>query len=156
MQDSKKVVWGVIILAGFTFIVSVTTLYVETSIQDSMVCGCPVPVWLFIPLLSSIGVVVGTAVYYMMSERIAKTRKNARQEIEKTVSLLPREEAEILKLLIRQGKVSQSSLPSKISCSRVKVHRAVKKLEEKGAVAKESRGKTNSLTLSPEFKKLFE
>lgn len=151
-EGSKRIVLGVMILAAFTFIVSFSTLYVESRIQEGDTCGCPIPIWSFIPSLSSLGIIVGTLVYYVMSEKVEETRKSARKEVEKLLFLLPEEEREILNILMKKGEVTQATLSRDTSYSRVKIHRTVRKLEDKGIIRRVVHGKTNKIILVDELK----
>ena len=133
----RKVILGISVLAVFIFIVSVISVYVQSLITTHDICGCPIPVYMFIPLLSSLGVFVGTLTYYLMGEKIERTEKSIRSSIEKTLIFLPKDEREVLKSVIESGgSINQSMIPKKTGMSKVKVHRVISRLERRGVMEK--------------------
>ena len=70
MKGPKKIVSGSILITIFVLIVSLTSLYVQAEIQQGSVCTCIIPLPVLIPILASIGMLVGTLVYYLFSPMI--------------------------------------------------------------------------------------
>jgi sensor histidine kinase YesM len=156
MAAPKKILLGISILAIFVFMVSGVSLYVQNLMAQNMLCGCIIPIYMIIPLLSSVGVFIGTFVYYLMMERAEKTEKGLKQNMEKTLVFLQRGEREVLKKLIESGgQTTQASLSRNTDLGKVQVFRIVEKLKVRGVIEKESHGKTNVIRLSKELQGLF-
>ena len=154
MQVAKKVVIIAIILAGFVFAVSFSTLYVQVHIHEGTACTCTLPIPLLIPTFSSLGIFVGLIVYYLMFPRIEESKERLRKDLEVLLELLKEEEREVIKELIRnKGKILQSKLSSKFG--KVKSFRIVENLRRRGIVEKEAYGKTNWIKLSEKFNEVL-
>ncbi|MEA1993241.1 MAG: hypothetical protein U9N35_02435 [Euryarchaeota archaeon] len=84
--------------------------------------------------------------------------KDSKKITEKEVILkfLGGTEKEVMKKLIKnEGTLLQSKMSREDEMTPLKVHRAVKKLEKKGIVQKESYGKTNRITLTDDVKNIL-
>ena len=79
MNINKQMSIAVMLITGFIFAVSFGTLYVQTNIVEGTVCSCTLPIPLLIPTFSSLGVFVGSLVYYLMFARIKETEKKSTQ-----------------------------------------------------------------------------
>lgn len=156
MATPKKIVLGVSVLAIFVFIVSAVSLYIQNLVAQNLLCACIIPVYMIIPLLSSVGIFIGTFVYYLVSERAERTEQDLKQNIEKTLVFLQRGEREILKKVIEGGgKATQASLTRDTDLSKVQVFRTLERLRSRGVIEKESHGKTNIIRLSENLQGLF-
>jgi predicted transcriptional regulator len=69
--------------------------------------------------------------------------------------LNPSERKVIEKLIERKGKTLQSEISQMEGMTKLKTHRAVKDLERKGIIVRESYGKTNRIILSKDIKDLM-
>jgi DNA-binding MarR family transcriptional regulator len=69
--------------------------------------------------------------------------------------LNPSERKVVEKLIERKGKTLQSEISQMEGMSKLKTHRAVKDLERKGIIVRESYGKTNRIILSKDIKDLM-
>jgi len=155
-RGRKKVVLGVSILAMFIFIVSAASAYIQSLVAAGELCGCIIPVHMFVPLLSSAGVFVGTLVYYLMSGRVERKERGLKDNAEATLVFLQRGEREVLKRLIDAGgEVTQASLTASTDLGKVQVFRIVRRLRERGVIEKEPKGKTNTIRLTPKLRALF-
>ena len=154
MQVAKKVVIIAIILAGFVFAVSFSTLYVQVHIYEGTACTCTLPIPLLIPTFSSLGIFVGLIVYCLMFPRIEESKERLKKDLEVLLELLKEEEREVIRELIRnKGKILQSKLSSKFG--KVKSFRIVENLRRRGIVEKEAYGKTNWIKLSEKFNEVL-
>lgn len=151
MKQEKKLILGMIVLAFFVLIVSVSSLYVQLEISSGNACGCAIPLPLFIPFLASIGLFIGTLLYhFFFPKNVVGVNK------EPILKLLTPPEKEIVnKLLENEGRCLQSKLTRETNLSKVQVFRTLEELLRKGIIKKEPYGKTNTIKLDRELFELF-
>ncbi|MEM7821431.1 MAG: hypothetical protein QXX38_01280 [Candidatus Aenigmatarchaeota archaeon] len=151
MYTIKKIVILTIIFAGFVFAVSFSTLYAQVHIYEGTACSCTLPIPLLIPTLSSLGIFVGSIVYYLLIPRI---EERGVEKAEFWLDILKEDEREVLKEIFKnKGKVLQSKISSKMG--KVKTFRVIDRLIKRGIIEKESYGKTNIIKLSEKFNKFL-
>jgi len=151
MENRRKIVIVVMILAVFIFAVSFSTLYAQMQISAGTTCSCSMPIPLLIPVLSSIGVLIGSAVYYFMFPKVEESKEKQGHIVTAMLDMLYPDEKEIVKkLLENKGKISQSKLSSLFG--KVKTFRVLENLKKRGIIEKEPYGKTNTIILSEKFR----
>ncbi len=152
MEHEKKVVFGMLVLTTFILIVAISSLYVQIQVETGNLCGCVIPIYLFIPLLASIGLFIGTLVYYLLSPKFV-----VKPDKESLMKFFNSDERKIINILIsRKGKALQSVIVRESGISKVKVFRLLEKLRKRGFIEKEPYGKTNKIILNEEIKSLFD
>jgi hypothetical protein len=67
----KKSLIVIILLSGFIFAVSFSTLYAQTHIIEGTACSCTLPIPVLIPTFASLGLLIGSILYYFMSPKIS-------------------------------------------------------------------------------------
>ncbi|MFH1591575.1 MAG: hypothetical protein ABIC95_06640 [archaeon] len=135
------------IITGFMFIVSFSAYYVYDAINKGTVCGCVLPVPVMMLILASLGVFVGSTIFFLMSRRHMKDNRTAHKAVEKALLFLAPDERQVVHVLAEEkGRMRQAAFESKTGLGRVKVHRIVKRLEEKGVINRVPEG--NSLIIS--------
>jgi len=149
MNDSKKIIFGILILSIFVLIVSTTSLYVQTHISSGNLCGCFIPIPLFIPFIASIGLFIGTLTYYLLSPRFDKNRLDKKF----LLNFFDGEERNIFEVILEKNEITQAELVKRTGLSKVKVFRILKRFENKGLIEKTSLGKTNLIKLNKEISK---
>ncbi len=143
------------VLTFFIFMISFTVFY--TTERFSTTCGCSLPPWVIIVAMSSLGLFVGLATYYIISNNYFKEKKEIEKNLLKFLDLLKLEDKDILKKIIENGgEINQSSLSKSLNLDKVKISRIVSKMEKKNILKKEKNGMTNRLILKNNLKKLFE
>lgn len=143
-----------ILITGFIFAVSFATLYAQTHIIEVTACSCTLPVPVLIPTLSSLGIFVGSIVYYIMFPKIGESKEKYRNNMMLLLDVLPKDEKEIIKMLIEgSGKISQSKLSS--TFGKVKTFRTIERLRMRGIIEKEPYGKTNFISFNEKFKDIL-
>lgn len=153
MDLKKKLLIVIIVIAGFVFGVSFSTLYAQVHIAEGTACSCTLPIPLLIPTFSSLGVFVGSIVYYMLSPAIS--REVRKVDTKAILDLLEPLEKEIIRRIVEnRGEISQSKLSTEFG--KVKVFRVIEALKNRGVVEKVPYGKTNKIKLNEKFVKLFE
>jgi hypothetical protein len=151
METNKKILIVIILLTGFIFGVSLSTFYTQMQISQGTACSCVIPIPILIPTFSSLGVFIGSIVYYMM---FPKTGESKEKFIGTLLELLKPEEREIIKRIINSnGKITQSKLSAEFG--KVKTFRILEELKRRGIIEKEQYGKTNTIKLNEKFKILY-
>lgn len=154
MDINKKIVITTMLITGFIFAVSFSTLYAQTHIVEGTACACTLPIPVLIPTFSSLGILVGSFVYYATS---SKVRESERKSIESTrilLDMLQANEREIIgKLIENKGEMSQSKLSSLFG--KVKTFRVLENLKRRGIILKERYGKTNKIILNEKFREVL-
>ncbi len=155
MEHSKKILISMIIVSTFIFIVSMSSLYVQYHIETGNVCGCAIPLYLFIPFLSSLGLFIGILLYYLLFAKVETKKDFVKEYSDKILLLLNPQERKILKLIIEKP-MTQSSIMKITGYDKVKTFRLIKRMELRGIIKRERYGKTYMIRLSDEIKDIFE
>jgi len=154
MELKKKSIIAIILLSGFIFAVSFSTLYAQTQIAAGTACSCALPIPLLIPTLSSLGLLFGSVVYYFMFPRVEENKEKRVQTVFSLVDMLRPDEKEIVrKLLDSGGEITQSRLSQ--SFGKVKTFRVLENLKKRGIIEKEPYGKTNVIRLGEKFRQVL-
>ncbi|MEM5790746.1 MAG: hypothetical protein QXP77_01720 [Candidatus Aenigmatarchaeota archaeon] len=154
MKTIEKMILITIILAGFIFGVSFSTLYAQVHIYEGTACSCTLPIPVLIPTFSSLGVFVGSIVYYLMFPKIEENKEKVKKDLETFLELLPEMEKEVLKEIIQNnGKILQSKISTKFG--KVKAFRILENLRIRGIIEKEEYGKTNIIKISEKFARIL-
>jgi hypothetical protein len=152
MDLSRKIIIGMVIIAGFIFLVSVTALYVQTQIAERGFCPIPIPV--LVPAFASLGVFIGSLTYYLMFIRLEESKGKCSEIVYGMLEMLQPDEREVIKKIIEnKGEILQSKLSSLFG--KVKTFRVIESLVRRGIVLKESYGKTNKIRLNEKFKEIL-
>lgn len=107
-----------------------------------------------LPFIAFIGLLVGTIVFYIMSDKVAQKEMSLEKNSKLILNFLTGQERKIIETLLEHGgKVQQYELSHLPNLNKVKTHRILLNLEEKGIVQKEKLGKINKIVLN---KELFE
>ena len=152
MEQSKKVIATSMIITIFVLAVSLTALYVQAQIEAGTVCTCAIPLPVLIPLISSIGLLLGTFIYYIYSPIFEKKEIDTKP----LLKFLDTTEQRIMATILdNKGEISQARIASSTGLPKVKVFRTIGRLKSKGIVSKEPHGKTNLIKLNDDIRKLF-
>ncbi len=147
---NRKIILITLILSVFVFIVSVISLYVQEVVSTGYVCGCVIPLPLFIPFIASVGLFIGTLIYYLLVPVKEPVNKKA------VLGLFENEERKIIEVLVNhRGELTQASIVRITGIPKIRVFRTLKRLEQKGVVEKRPHGKTNIITLKEPYRTLL-
>ncbi|RLG18851.1 hypothetical protein DRN75_00540 [Nanoarchaeota archaeon] len=129
----------------FVFIISVAVIYVQSKIVSGNICQCLIPVPLFIPLFSSLGLLVGSIVAYHLLSSMKVRPRTVRllPSVSVLYKLLSEEEVMVLKMV----PTTQAEVSKKLG--RVKAHRLVKRLSSKGLIRVMHDGKVRRILPGP-------
>ncbi|MEM4638074.1 MAG: hypothetical protein QXK76_03590 [Candidatus Woesearchaeota archaeon] len=110
------------------------------------------PLYYLIPIFAFFGLVVGATIYHIMSSDIEKKEKTIQKNNQIILKLLTGEERNVVNTLVEQGgKVRQYELSHLPNLNKVKTHRIILKLEQKGIIEKQRLGKINNIVLDKEL-----
>jgi uncharacterized membrane protein len=152
MQPQKKFLTGMLIITVFILIVALSSLYVQIQVSSGNACGCAIPLYLFVPLVGSMGLLIGVLAYYLLSPRFEKPAVDKSQ----LLSFLGRDEAAVIKVILEnKGEVSQAEIVKQTQLPKVKVFRILHSLKLRGIVTKEQNKKVNIVRLSEGMRKLL-
>ena len=157
MDFRKKIVLGVVLVSVFIFLVTVLVFVYVLSAQGQAVPDIFRPFIdhhvHFMVIMGLFGVVSGIVVYSVMSSTIEREKKVVKANTEIIMKFLGQEDREVLKLLLNKGGITtQGEISALPGMTRLKAHRVVRKLEERGIVHVEKHGKVNMVRLVDELK----
>lgn len=140
------------LISFLTLVVSLSLLLADKF--QVKTCGCPKMVSQnFIILFIFLAVIFVTSLlYYLFSLKITQKEKCIGKNIEILYTILDNDEKKVLeKLSKNKGTLEQSEISKMYD--KIKAHRIIKKLEEKGLIEIKKEGKKNTLNLKDELKK---
>jgi len=110
------------------------------------------PFYLFIPIFGFFGIAVGALVYYIMNDDIERKDKVLIQNTSVIMQLLePKERKVIKKIVENQGKIQQIEITYMEGFTKVKAHRIIESLVQKGILEKEKLGKMRLIRMNKEL-----
>lgn len=108
----------------------------------------------YMPLLFLAGIIIGAVSYYFLSERMQPAP--AQFDRSAAYKLLDEDERKVFaKIVEGGGKALQTEISYIEGMGKVKAHRIVERLADKGLIEKEGFGKTNVVRLSKDLRELF-
>ncbi len=105
-----------------------------------------------LPFMAFIGLLVGTLVYYLMSDKVIRQEQTLKKNTKIILNFLTFQEKKVIETLMENdGKVQQYELSHLPNLNKVKTHRILQTLEQKGIIHKEKLGKINKIVLNKEL-----
>jgi uncharacterized membrane protein len=102
-----------------------------------------------VPVFIIIGVVIGALVFFFMSSRLEDKSKNLKKVSDILVQFLAKDEKLIVqKLLDNDGKILQAEISRIEGIGKLRSHRVIQRLSDRGVIEVEHFGKTNIVKLS--------
>jgi uncharacterized membrane protein len=157
MDRRKEIVLGLVIVSVFIFLITVLVFVYAISSQ-----GMDVPVILrpfmeyhihFMVVMGLFGVLSGLIVFSLLNATIEKQKLAVKTNLNIILKFLGEDERGIVMLLVeKQGMTTQSEIARLPGMSRLKAHRIVKKLEDRGIVHVEKYGKINMIRVVDELR----
>ncbi len=144
----------VLIIGSISFLILIIFLSLlladKFQVRD---CGCPNVIshnflWLFILLAV---IFVGSLLYYLFSLKIDEKEKIIRKNIEVLNTILDNDEKKVLDRIAKTGELEQKQISKMFD--KIKAHRIIRKLEGKGIIEIQKKGKTNTIKLNKELRK---
>ncbi|MBN2042412.1 MAG: hypothetical protein JW754_01250 [Candidatus Aenigmarchaeota archaeon] len=152
MNHSKKIITATMVISIFILALSIISWYIQLLLDAGTICSCAIPLPILIPVIASMGLLIGTFIYYLFtpSPECKVMDKNLLR------ILFSGEEAVIMeKLTESNGNLTQARLVNSTGIPKVRVFRALERMKSKGIIEKEPQGKTNMIRINPEIGKLF-
>jgi hypothetical protein len=168
MRKTKLVISGLIAISFILLIVSVI-FYIDAtresrridpleleSLQKEQIIQAiyerqadeGLPFYYFIPIFGFFGIVVGAAIYFIFSSDLEKKETIIRNNTDVILKLLEPEERKVLgKIVENNGKIQQVEITYMEGFTKVKAHRILEKLVQKGILTKEAMGKMRLIRL---------
>jgi hypothetical protein len=110
------------------------------------------PFFYFIPIFGFFGIVVGTLIYYIMSGDVEKKEQIIQHNSEIVLKLLNPEERKVIKKIVEsEGKLQQLEITYMEGFTKVKAHRVIESLVNKGILEKDKLGKTRMIRLNKDL-----
>jgi len=104
------------------------------------------------PFIAFIGLLIGTVVYYIMSDKVVQQGQSLKKNAKIILNFLTTQERKVIETLLENdGKVQQYELSHLPNLNKVKTHRILINLEQKGIIHKEKLGKINKIVLNKEL-----
>ncbi len=153
MHFNQRLLIAISILSGFVLLVMAMLL--SYILATNGMAESPIIMALYtyhletMILVSVLGIVVGAAVYFLMSERVQIKTREATGNAKLLLSFLSTEERAVVELLLASdGHTTQAQVSHLEDMTRLKAHRTVLRLSEKKIIRIEKLGKTNQLWLA--------
>lgn len=103
----------------------------------------------FIPIFAFFGLAVGALIYYLVEGDIERKDKTIKHNYEVIFQLLnPDERKVIRKIVENQGKLQQIEITYMEGFTKVKAHRVIESLVQKGILTKETLGKMRLIKMN--------
>ena len=105
-----------------------------------------------LPIIALMGLLVGTLVYYIMADKVIQQEQSLKKNTKIILNFLTKQEKKVIETLLENnGKVQQYELSHLPNLNKVKTHRILVNLEQKGIIHKEKLGKINKIVLNKEL-----
>jgi uncharacterized membrane protein len=155
-MENRKILLGLILIAALVLVVYYVPQVVQSNVPQQCLTSsgqCEHQAYLqevilYLPLIIIGGFLLGVGVSYMYFERKVELPKTPAQE-QAMLGMLPSDEKKVIaKLVAEGGRATQAEISRIDGIGKVKAHRIVERLEKRGAITKESSGKTNIIRLN--------
>jgi winged helix-turn-helix DNA-binding protein len=157
MDIRQRIVLGLLVVSVFIFLVTVLVFVYALYSEGQSVPQVLQPFldfhMQFMVLMGVFGVCSGLVVYSTMNATIEKQKRVVQTNMGIIMKFLSPDDRDILNLLLeKDGRSTQSEIARLPGMSRLKAHRVVKKLEERGIVHVEKFGKINMVRVVDELR----
>ncbi len=161
MDQKEKMVAGIVVVSFFIFLITGLAFVYSTSSEGGAVPGIFQPLLQyhveFMALMGLFGFFSGLVVYSVLGSEIQKHKRVAKANIGIIMKFLDEREGELVSLLLKKGGMTTQSEISRLpGMTRLKAHRMVKRLEQRGILHVEKYGKVNMVRIIDELKPVEE
>ncbi len=109
-----------------------------------------------IPVFIAIGFILGAAAFYFFTENKKVEYVEVKPNPEAILKLLSKEERKVVSKIVEEGgKALQSEISMLDGMGKVKSHRVIDRLVDRGIIEKEQHGKTNLVKLTKELREIL-
>ncbi|MEW6721755.1 MAG: hypothetical protein AB1324_00680 [Candidatus Micrarchaeota archaeon] len=157
MDIRKRIVLGLLTVSIFIFLVTVLVFVYALYSQGQDIPGILLPFMEFhiefMVIMGLFGLFSGLIVFSILNATLERQKQMVRTNIGIIMKFLTEEDREAVQLLLsKQGMTTQSEIAKLPGMSRLKAHRVVKKLEERGIIHVEKYGKINMIRIVDELR----
>jgi flagellar motor component MotA len=154
--SNKRVVAGIIVLISLLAI----AFYLPNIIEETNPDVCIVDgmclheqrinfLTQLVPLFVLGGIVIGALVFFFMTSKLESTEHDLEKVAETLIQFLNKDEKKVVqKILDNKGKVYQSEISRIEGIGKLKSHRILQRLSDRGVIEIEKHGKTNMVLLA--------
>ena len=165
MNPNVRIFAGIVLVAGFLSLVLFAAPLLgfrldeercEVDSQGNLI-SCPhekqvADLQAVLPLIVSFAIVVGAGTYYLMSSKVESKDKSLKKNTAVLLKMLNADESKVINALLENhGHALQAEITRLPGMSKVKSHRVLQKLIDRGVLVKEDFGKTNKVKFAPEI-----
>lgn len=105
-----------------------------------------------LPLVALIGMLMGVLIYYIMSDKVIQRERSLKKNTRIILNFLSGEERKVIETMMEHnGQVHQHDLSHLPNLNKLKTHRILVNLEQKGVIKKEKIGKINKIILNKDL-----
>ena len=152
MNAEKKQLSAILLILGFAAIVLIGTHY-YTNPESNTIGWLYMYHFEFMVLIGLGGLAIGAFSFYLFGRQVREQKEIVKKNTKVLLDFLDFDEKKIIeKLLEENGKARQYELTHLTQLSKVRAHRAIKKLSSKNVVEVEKIGKVNTIKLKEEIK----
>jgi uncharacterized membrane protein len=163
-HQNKKLIVGIILIVAFVYIVFTVANIIQSSNENNQCTDlesgeiCPHKEQLnfligVLPLIASTALIVGAGIYYLMASKVEIKQESLKKNANILLKFLNEDEKKLVNLLIENnGKALQAEVSRLPGMTKVKSHRVVQKLIDKGVIEREEFGKTRIIKFVKEIK----
>ncbi|MFH1545205.1 MAG: super-infection exclusion protein B [archaeon] len=109
-----------------------------------------------VPVFILSGIVIGAIVFFFMTTKLEDKKKDLEKVTQALIQFLNKDEkAVIQKILENNGKVFQSEISRIEGIGKLKSHRILQRLSDRGVIEIEKHGKTNIVKLTKNIKEVL-
>jgi len=159
MNQKQKIVIGILIIAvlfGAASLLPIVMPPAQVCFVDG-VCQHELQIeqlTRIVPLMVALAVIAGAVIYYLMAERVKSAEHSAKDNAGLVLKLLNTDEKKIVERLVKEkGKCFQSEISRIEGLGKLKSHRVLQRLSDRGVIEIEKHGKTNIVRFKPELEK---
>jgi len=106
-----------------------------------------------LPFFVGLGMLIGAGVYWLMARQVLEKQKSLHGAAELVMQFLGKEERAVVKKLVDEnGKALQSEISRIEGIGKLKSHRILQRMKDKGVIEIEKFGKTNIIRLGKNIK----
>lgn len=157
MDIRKTIGLSILIVSIFIFLITVLVFVYALSSK-----GEPVPELFrpfleyhihFMVLMGFFGIISGLILYKILDMTLEKQKSVLKTNIQIILKFLSTEDREVVNLLLsKEGMTTQSEISKLAGMNRLKAHRLVKRLQDRGVIHIEKYGKINMIRIIDELK----
>ncbi len=177
MRNNRGIILGILIIVSFALLIFSISLYlnyqheirqesrlnpesldnmtvseIKEFLEEKRSTESAFKCFYFLPFIAFVGLLVGTVVFYIMSDKVIHQRHSLQKNAKIILNFLNPHEKKVIETLIEnEGKARQYELSHLPGLNKVKTHRILLNLEQKGIIHKEKLGKINKIVLDKEL-----